>query len=296
MALSLAFVLALLDGSCGAMEFAPSEYQFHKPKNKSIVEARVGYLWSTNEINLRMGDSEFVLPSKRKLYLDGPFLGLQVGTFALTDLAVRAQLWTNIPLQSRANFLFQDISRVTDMQAWDTRAWLLEADLSAIYHLNLGPMPYSAGLMGGYRFYLGQYHSKRVRSRADHFDDNYRIHVPYVGLYYAHTELLKSLVRLELAISPITFTQLDSTKEFSSSGDRIRPTISGSAVFGQWFDSLFEVSKPIGDQAFLGGFLKFTYINTSGSARVDIQDRTTNFSMDLRHLLFSAGLTGTYTF
>ncbi len=71
---------------------------------KSMLEARAGYLWGLQQILFRDGDNDGILPGKQKLDLDSMIFGLQGETFATEDLAVRAQVWLNIPMRIEATF------------------------------------------------------------------------------------------------------------------------------------------------------------------------------------------------
>ena len=264
----------------------PSPMFSHVPQKKSLIEARAGYLWGVNEIRFRDGDNSNIAPGKKELNVNGLIFGLQGETFAMKDLAVRAQAWINIPQELRSDFLLDRTRR-----SWDTRAQFFEADLSIIYHLGLGGMPYTAGLTAGYRFDNFDYKSTLVAA-AGTFHDHIHVHIPYLGIYYAHSNFVGSVVRLDVLASPFTLSRVDGSQDLTSSITQV----DGTSLTGFWFESFFGWSRPVGRNAFLGAFAKYNYLGLSGGATLERDDASTRFSMDSWHHLFIIGLTATYTF
>jgi hypothetical protein len=256
------------------------------PQNQSLLEARAGYLWGVNEIRFRDGDNAIIAPGKIELNVNGLIFGLQGETFVMKDLTVRAQAWINIPQELRSDFLLDRTRR-----SWDTRAQFFEADLSVIYHLGLGGMPYTAGLTAGYRFDNFDYKSTLVAA-AGTFHDHIHVHIPYLGIYYAHSNFVGSVVRLDILASPFTLSRVDGAQDLAGSITQI----DGQSLTGFWFESFFGWSRPVGRSAFLGAFVKYNYLGLSGGATLEINNSSTRFSMDSWHHLFATGLTATYTF
>ena len=284
-------MLVALPAAISAAEFMPYPVPppmfSHVPQKKSLIEARAGYLWGINEIRFRDGDNAIIAPGKKDLNVSGVIFGLQGETFVMTDLAVRAQAWINIPQALRSDFLLDRTSR-----SWDTRAQFFEADLSVIYHLGLGGMPYTAGLTAGYRFDNFDYKSANVAVPGGSFHDHVHVHIPYLGIYYAHSNFVGSVVRLDVLASPFTISRLDGAQDLAGSITQV----DGHSLTGFWFESFFGWSKPIGQSAFLGAFAKYNYLGLSGGATVERDNSSTRFSMDSWHHLFVSGLTATYTF
>jgi hypothetical protein len=284
-------LLVTLPGVICADEFipfpGPPPVFSHVPQNKSLIEARTGYLWGVNQIRFRDGDNAIIAPGKMELNVNGVIFGLQGETFASKDLAVRAQAWINIPQALRSDF-FLDRTR----SSWDTRAQYFEADLSIIYHLLPGGTPYTAGLTAGYRFDNFDYKSASVAIPGGSFNDHLHVHIPYLGIYYAHGSFVGSVVRLDVLASPFTISRLDATQDLAGSITQI----DGQSLTGWWFESFFGWSRPVGRSAFLGAFAKYNYLGLSGGATLERDNASTRFSMDSWHNLFMTGLTATYTF
>lgn len=283
-------MLVALPAAISAAEYmpypAPPHMFYQAPQKKSLIEARAGYVWGVNEIRFRDGDNAIIAPGKKELNVNGLIFGLQGETFAMKDLAVRAQAWINIPQELRSDFLLDRTRR-----SWDTRAQFFEADLSIIYHLGLGGMPYTAGLTAGYRFDNFDYKSTLVAG-AGTFNDHIHVHIPYLGIYYAHSNFVGSVVRLDVLSSFFTLARVDAAQDLAGSITQI----DGQSLTGFWFESFFGWSRPIGRSAFLGAFAKYNYLGLSGGATVERDNSSTRFSMDSWHHLFMAGLTATYTF
>ncbi len=218
----------------------------HEPSKKSLIEGRFGYLWGENEIRFRDGDNDNIAPGKKELNVNGLIFGLQGETFLMDDLAVRAQAWINVPQSLRSDFLLEGTR-----QSWDTRAQFFEADLAAIYRIGLGGTPYAAGLTVGYRFENFDYKSALVASTGS-FHDHIHVHIPYLGIYYAHSHFVGSVVRLDILASPLTLAQVDAAQDLAGS----ITTIDGQSVTGFWFESFFGWSKPISRQCIPGDLCK----------------------------------------
>jgi hypothetical protein len=292
-AITIAILLpAVLPASIWAAEFipfpGPPPVFSHAPHKKSLIEARTGYLWGINEIRFRDGDNSIIAPGKQDLNVNGLTFGLQGETFVSYDLAVRAQAWINIPQALRSDFMMDRTRR-----SWDTRAQFFEADLSVIYHLLAGSgMPFTAGLTAGYRFDNFDYKSTLVAAPGGTFHDHIHVHIPYLGIYYAHSHFRGSVVRLDILASPFTFSRVDGAQDLAGSITQV----DGQSVTGFWFESLFGWSRPVGRSAFLGVFAKYNYLGLSGGAKLEKDNASTRFSMDSWHHLFVTALTATYTF
>ncbi|MGO9570200.1 MAG: hypothetical protein ACLP5H_21940 [Desulfomonilaceae bacterium] len=285
------FMLLVLPPAVCAAEFipypGPPPMFSHVPQKTSLIEARAGYLWGMNEIRFRDGDNAIIAPGKKELNVSGVIFGLQGETFVMRDLAVRAQAWINIPEALRSDFMLDRTRR-----SWDTRTQFFEADLSIIYHLGLGGMPYTAGLTVGYRFDNFDYKSTLVAGLGGSFHDHIHVHIPYLGIYYAHSGFVGSVVRLDVLASPLTLSRVDGAQDLAGTITQV----DGQSLTGFWFESFFGWSRPVGRSAFLGAFAKYNYLGLSGGATLERDNSSTRFSMDSWHHLFVTGLTATYTF
>ncbi|MBM4329458.1 MAG: hypothetical protein FJ118_20125 [Deltaproteobacteria bacterium] len=265
----------------------PPSFCYGMSEKRSMAEGRFGYFWGWHEIRLREGDNALIPPSKKEVTLSSLIFSAQAETFPMKDLAVRVQGWLNIP-QTHRNEVWFD----RRWAAWDTRSRYLGADLSAVYHFGMGGMPYTAGLVAGYRFYDFDYTSQAVSAPAGDFQDHLSAHIPYVGVYYAHSQFIGSVVRLDLLAAPITLARYRSDRSVSNSMFHI----DGHAVTGFWFESLFEWLLPLTDNALAGVIAQYNYLELSGGATVEADGRSTRFSMDSRHNVIVLGLSATYTF
>ncbi|HMK33799.1 MAG TPA: hypothetical protein VK463_01945 [Desulfomonilaceae bacterium] len=289
----LSSVLFLLSSASGLWSFAPPQdpyspqYFSGHTYRQTLVEARLGYLWGWNEIRFRDGNNGLAPPGKTMVQLNSPLFGVMAGT-ASGDLAFRAQAWINIPTEWDTNFYVNRVS-----ERWNTQAAYFEADVSAIYQLGLGNMPYTAGLMAGYRYNQLDFASTRVPNSPARFDDHFHVHVPYLGVYYAHDNLLGSVVRLDLLASPVTFALVDSKGLLNGSPMRV----DANSVMGRMYELLFEVSRRVGDSSLFGLFVKGSYLELDGGATFTSPlFRQTSFSMDSRTGSVVAGLSGVYSF
>jgi hypothetical protein len=276
---------------------------FHDCSSKqSSLQLGVGYSFGFDWVLFRDGDNANFPPTKMDLPLDSPAFGIQGQTFLTSDLAVRAQGWINIPEKIRSDFvLYPATPTVTPgltptTTSWDTTARYIEGDLSASYFFGLRAMPYAAGLTAGYRFLDLSSDSVQVAAPSGTFQNHLQVHIPYLGVYYGHTELVGSTFRLDMIASPITLARLDSNRYQVPSPVRI----DGHSVTGFWFETLFEFSVPISG-VFVGTFWKFNYLELNGGATMSGTTNTgaaksTRFSMDSRRPLFITGLNLSYRF
>lgn len=292
----LVVVLSAFSDAVSAAEFVPCPgpppILWHERPKKSLIEGRFGYLWGVNEIKFRDGDNGNIAPGKKELNVNGLLFGLQGETFVSHDLALRAQAWINVPQSLRSDFLLEGNRR-----SWDTLAQFFEADVAAIYHIGLGGTPYSAGLTAGYRFENFDYKSALVASTGS-FHDHIHVHIPYLGIYYAHSHFVGSVVRLDILASPLTLARVDAAQDLAGS----ITTVDGQAVTGFWFESFFGWSRPVSKDAYLGIFVKYDHMELSGGATLQgpaTSQRggaSTRFSMDSWHNLVAIGIHATYTF
>ena len=276
-------------------------------ERSSLLEARVGYLWGTNAIRFRDGDNDNSPAGKKEVSLESPLFGVHGGTRLKDDLAVRVQAWINLPQKTRGDFYLDRSSAGTlTSRAWETGSRYLAADIGLIYHLGpfgshinyLGTvgMPYTAGLVAGYRYTNFDYTSTRSAPPTGTFHDHFHIHIPYLGVHYAHEKFVGSLVRLDVLASPLTLSRLDAERHLTG----VITQIEGESVTGFWFESLFSWSWPVSDGVFLGMTATYNYLELSGSAAVDRAEagvlNATRFSLDSITHLISIGVTGVVTF
>lgn len=265
----------------------PVHLSKQKTEKSTLVEARLGYLWGMNEIWLRDGDNGNIAPAKKEMTLNSPALGLLVETFVRKDLAIRVQGWANYPVQQRNDFFFDGTAT-----AWDTDARHFSVDLAAIYHLCLSPMPYTAGLIGGYRYYNFDYPSDSVAAHLGTFHDHIQVHVPHVGVYYAHSRFLGSVVRFDFLASPVALSVIESQRARGATSMNIE----GHALTGIFLETYFAWARPVAEDIFLGLFGRYNYLELSGGATAKRGPASTRFSLDSRHHLFLTGITVGYTF
>ncbi|MDQ7783661.1 MAG: hypothetical protein RDU20_12325 [Desulfomonilaceae bacterium] len=277
------------------------------PKNKSMVEARTGYMWGVNTMWLRDGDNHLLPPGKKEVSLESPVFGVQGETRAVTDdLALRVQGWINLPQTTRGDFQLDREGQALISRSWETQSRYLAADVAAIYHL--GPfgyhrnrfdsigMPYTAALAAGYRYVNFDYRSSRSTTPTGTFHDHFHIHIPYIGVHYAHEDFVGSLVRLDINASPFTFSRMDAERHLTGEITQFE----GDSVTGFWFESFFSWSKPMSDGVYIGVFVNYNYLELSGGATVTSAESgvlsTTRFSMDTISHLAMVGLSGVITF
>ncbi|MEJ2718692.1 MAG: hypothetical protein P8182_16435 [Deltaproteobacteria bacterium] len=253
----------------------------------SIVEGRFGYLWGFDEIWFRDGDNSLIGPAKQEVTLNSLAFGLYGETFLLSDLTARVQAWINVPNEWRNDFLFDGVER-----AWDSRTRYLGVDLSIAYFFGLGGPPYRAGLVAGYRYNDFDYRSHLVSLEAGSFNDHLQVHIPYLGISYAHSRFMGSVVRLDILASWLTLCRLDGERDLE--GEAMQ--IDGHSVTGFWCEALFAWSFPLTENALAGLFVKYNYLELSGGATVKLGLSETRFSMDSRSHLILTGLTVSYAF
>jgi hypothetical protein len=263
-----------------------------KPK-ESMIEARAGYQWGFHEIRWRDGDNPNfppgprIGPGKMVVPLDSIMFGLQGETFVSTDFALRAQVWTNITQQMTGDFYYNDVGR-----GWSTSARVLEADVTAIYHLGLRGTPYAAGLTGGLKYNNFDYSSKRTGNASGTIQNHMHVYIPYTGVYYAHNDFLGAVARLDVSFSPLTILSLDAEQRL----DTTITTFDGLSITGCQFGSNFEWSYAASESFLLGAVAKYDYQAVSGGVTLKTGDRSSRFSLDTwRHTIFG-GISFTYLF
>ncbi len=273
-----------------------------KPK-ESMIEARAGYQWGFHEIRWRDGDSPYIRPGKMVVPLDSIMFGLQGETFVSTDFALRAQVWMNITQEVRSNFylsrqdptnppaLFTPVP-ASFQSRWDSRARVLEADITAIYHLGLRGTPYAAGLTGGLKYNNFDYSSKRTGNASGTIQNHMHVYIPYTGVYYAHNDFLGAVARLDVSFSPLTILSLDAEQRL----DTTITTFDGLSITGCQFGSNFEWSYAASESFLLGAVAKYDYQAVSGGVTLKTEGRSSRFSLDTwRHTIFG-GICFTYLF
>lgn len=287
---ALVATLALIASSSLAAEENVGRYSMKAAPDASRhteVCAMVGYSWGVNEIRLRDGDNYNLKPGKREVSLESTVIGLQLETSRSLDMGLRFQGWINIPERGRGDWLFESASK-----GWDTKSGYQMADLSLAYYLGLGGMPYSAALVGGYRYCRLDCRSTAVVNNAETTEDVMQVHIPYVGVYYGHKDFLGSEIRLDLRTSVLTIASLESAQYVGGSTRQVK----GSSVTGFWFESLFSWNLTLSEKASAGLFANYTYVELSGGATVQKEFASTRFSMDSRSHLAIVGVTGFYHF
>jgi hypothetical protein len=283
--LTLFAALLMMPMSASAQHM--SSFSGHPSPEKSLVEGGFGYSFGFNQILFRDGDNANFAPAKKEIGLDSMVFEVQGQTSVSPDLAVRIQGWINIPREIRSNFILERISR-----SWDTQARQIEADLAAIYTFGFPGIPYTAGLIAGYRYCDLNYSSVQVPTPSGTFHDHFQVHIPYLGVYYRHDRFVGSVVRLDVVASPLTLSRLDSQL-------RQQPLITeieGQSITGIWFETLFEWATDFSNGALVGLMAKYNYLELSGGATMRNGIQSTRFSMDSRKHLFVTGLTAGYRF
>jgi hypothetical protein len=267
-------------------------------------------MWGVNALWLRDGDNDNSPAGKKEISLESPVFGIQAETRAITDdLALRVQGWINLPQTTRGDFMLDrsaEAERTLTARSWETESRYLAADVAAIYHLGpfgshlnrLGSigMPYTAGLVAGYRYTNFDFRSTRSAPPTGTFHDHFHIHIPYIGVHYAHEDFAGSLVRLDINASPFTLSRMDAERQLTG----VITQFEGESVTGFWFESFFSWSKPVSDGAYIGMFVNYNYLELSGGATVDRAQsgvlNSTRFSMDTIGHLIMAGISGVLTF
>jgi len=290
-AMAATLVLVLFSGLCFAADFHTNELMpaGHAPSSKTgFAEARFGYLWGLNVINLRDGDNALIPPSKRDIELQGLLFGLAAGKFFSQDLGARVLAWIDVPQQVRCDFYIDGAERT-----WEVRPRFIAADISGIYRVGPLGMPLTAGLIAGYRYTDLDYDSRTASQPPGTLQDHFQIHIPYLGVYYANTAMFGSVVRLDVIFSPLTLCRLDSNGSWAGAVTQIQ----GASVTGHFFETYFNWSWPLSDSVLAGIFGNYTYLDLAGGATVVRGGRaSTRFSMDSNYNIGLAGITLTYTF
>lgn len=240
-----------------------------------------------NEIWVRDGDNGHISPFKKEITMNAPALGILVETFARKNLAIRAQGWAGYPSDHRNEF-YLDRTRT----AWDTDARYLSADIAAVYHLCLSPMPYTAGIIAGYRYYNFDYPSESVAAPLGTFHDHMQVHVPHLGVYYAHSQLLGSVARFDFLASPFAVTTIDSERVQGADSMNVE----AHALTGIFLDFYTAWSRQLTESLYLGAYGRYNYLELSGGATVRRDAQSTRFSLDSRHHIFMTGIDVGYTF
>jgi len=256
-------------------------------ERKGELEARVGYLWGTNQIRFRDGDNSNLPPGQKEISLESPVFGIMGETFLSRDFALRAQGWINLPLTHRSDWLLEPTAR-----QWETEGRYLAADLSLIYHLGLGGMPYSAGLIGGYRYNEFDYTSVPGRAPGGNYDDHIHVHIPYLGVFYGNGDFAGTVVRLDVLISPLTMSTVDAEQHLLG----VATQVTGQSLTGLWFESFFAWYWPTSRNARVGTFVNYNYLELSGGATVRRTGASTRFSLDSTTHLITVGVTAAYSF
>jgi len=291
---TLAAAILWLMGLCGATSAADGLFG-HGPyacpsgfsERKGELEARAGYLWGTNQIRFRDGDNSNLPAGQKEVSLESPIFGIVGETFRSRDFALRAQGWINLPQSRRSDWLLEPTARL-----WETEARYLAADVSLIYHLGLGGMPYSAGLAAGYRYNDFDYESLPGRAPAGNYEDHIHVHIPYVGVFYGNGNFAGTVVRLDVLISPLTMSRIDSEQHLQG----VTTQVTGQSLTGLWFESFFAWYWPMSQNARFGAFVNYNFLELSGGATVRRTGASTRFSMDSTTHLVTAGLTAAYSF
>lgn len=315
-AITAAFLLGPLSnvGAAGG-PISPSTHSFPgyiyfapESQKKSMLEARVGYMWGVNAQWFRDGDNANTPSGKKEVSLESIVFGVQGETRRFENLALRAQAWINIPQASRGDFLVDraPASGVLTARSWETESLYFATDIAAIYHLgpfgahinrlgNIG-MPYRAGLVAGYRYNNFDFTSHRTATPSGNAEDHFHVHIPYLGVHYSNEDFGGSLVRLDMNASPLILARLDGERNLPGQATEIE----GQSVTGFWFESLFSWSWPVSDGAFFGVFVKYNYQELSGGATVkQVQGgvlNSTRFSLDGITHMAVGGVTGVVTF
>jgi hypothetical protein len=260
------------------------------PKGKSsLIEGRFGYLFGFSELRLRDGDnanSTNIAPMRRDIDVTGLYFELQGETFVSRNLAVRAQGWVNVP-EKKPNDFYDP-----QMFAWDTKTRFLGGDLAAVYHFGIGGTPYAAGIIAGYRYQDYDLKADRKNAPGGIYYEHTSVHIPHLGVYYAHSDFLGAIARLDISASPLALSLVDARRHLGS----VITEIDGHSVTGVWFEGFFQMALPISEGGLLGAFTRYNYLELSGGATVETGLASTRFSMDSRYHLFAIGITAAYTF
>jgi hypothetical protein len=260
---------------------------------KTLIEARAGAFLGFNELRLREGDNDHTRPGRRNVDWTSWIFSAHGERFVTDNLAVRVQGWGNIPSTSGSDFFLDGAVQ------WSNELRYLSGDLAAVMHFGRGMTPYSAGLIAGYRGKFLDIDSQRPVAPLDHYTESGRIHIPYMGVYYAHSNFLGTVARFDIHASPIVLSTVKGAGEVSLS-ERMLRNLDGHSLTGIWFESFLQISLPISESFLAGAHARYDFLELHGGATVDslVQGRATEtrFSMDYRCHGLILGLSATFTF
>ena len=274
----------------------------------SAIDAYGGYLWGYSDIRFYDGDNYLTAPGRKEILWNNPVFGAQFETFPMRDLAIRGQAWINWPREEyRSDFLFSrnftaGAAGPRIARSWDSKALVGGIGASLVYHLGMGGTPYTSGVVLGYRYNRFNFGSQAFSPPGGDFQDKLRIHIPHLGVYYAHGNLLSSVMRFDLLASPVTLALYNSERRVEPNGPTPGSvmTIDGHSFLGAWYEALFQWSWKATNDLLLGFRVKYNYLELSGAAKIDTDYGTrftsTAFSMDSRHHFCTLSLSASYTF
>ena len=188
---------------------------------------------------------------------------------------------------------------------------MIGAGASVVYHLGLGGTPYTSGVIAGYRYNYYDSGSQAVSPQGGDFQDRLDVHIPYVGVYYAHGKLLGSVMRFEFSASPVTLALYKGERRVEA----VPPSppsrasvaeIDGHSYFGAWYEALYQWSWQATSDILLGLRVKYNYFELSGAGKIDtyypnpppnpVEFTSTAFSMDSRHHFCTLSVAVSYAF
>ncbi len=237
-------------------------------------------MWGANEVRFRDGDNPFMKPAWKRITLNSLTFEAGGETFVMDDLAIRGGGWINLPSDTGNDFYFLD-----ERRHWETDRLCFGADLSAVYHFNLGGMPYGAGIIAGVRYNQYRYDAIQLPNPANFMDDRLQVLVPHLGVYYANSDLIGSVFRLDILASPITLALLDSDGRLNDSSYRV----DGHSLTGIWFESYFQWALPINETFMVGLNARYRWLELSGGATMKIGARSSRYSLDSTHHIICTG-------
>ncbi len=254
---------------------------------------RFGYLWGVSKLKLRDGQNGNLSPGNKEVRVDGLIFGAQGATFRSRDIALRAQGWISIPMTYKSDWVFDPaVLPSATSRAWDSSVRYMSADLSLIYHLDLGTMPYTAGLVVGYRYNNLEENAKPANSPGGSYGQQTHLHIPYLGVHYGNKDFAGTLVKLDILASPISVSKLEADMMLTTGGTQVR----GELLMGFWFESLFSWVIPLGQSSAAGIFANYDFFSFSGDANVKASAGSNRFLMDFDTHLFACGITASYGF
>lgn len=254
---------------------------------KKMIEARPTYYWGMDETWFRDPNNTFIRSAKMEMTLNSKAVGGQGEFFPMKDLAVRAQGWINFPEKQVNDLLFEGFFR-----SFETKPEFLSLDVSGIYHLGLSGMPYTSGLILGYRYFDYNYRSDSTWAPNAFFDTKKQMHIPYLGAYYAHTCFLGAVVRFDFCGTPLVISRFNADADWPAADTNIR----GESNWGMFLDSYLQFSWGVGDSFLFGIFGRHNYTEINGRANIDLNALSTDFTMESHIHNFFAGLSATFTF